>query len=76
MLHALLLDYMPMVTYHGRGNQLAPWVNSTLTATELDKALKNHITKIMNHFAGKLHAVDVIVRSSAFQLGASTDLKS
>ena len=72
----ILLVFVPIVIHHGRGNQLAPWVNSSLTATELDKALKNHITKIMNHFAGKLYAVDVIVRSSAFQLGASTDLKS
>ena len=44
-----------------RGNQLAPWVNSSLTATELDRALKNHITKIMDHFRGKLYAWDVIV---------------
>ena len=45
-----------------RANQLAPWVNVSLTATELDKALKNHITTIMNHYHGKLYAWDVIVR--------------
>ena len=44
-----------------RGNQLPPWVNTSLTATELDHALKNHITKIMEHFQGKLYAIDVIV---------------
>jgi endo-1,4-beta-xylanase len=49
----------------GRGNQLAPWVNSSLTATELDKALKNHIDKIMSHYKGQLYAVDVIVRLSS-----------
>ena len=45
-----------------RGNQLPPWVNESLTATELDKALKNHITKVMDHYRGKLYAIDVIVR--------------
>ena len=49
-----------------RGNQLAPWVNSSLTATELDRALKNHIDTIMKHYAGKLYAVDVIVRFFLF----------
>ncbi|KAF7794228.1 hypothetical protein EIP86_005360 [Pleurotus ostreatoroseus] len=42
------------------GNQLPPWVNESLTATELDKALKNHITKVMDHYRGKLYAIDVI----------------
>ncbi|EJC99117.1 uncharacterized protein FOMMEDRAFT_142779 [Fomitiporia mediterranea MF3/22] len=42
------------------GNQLPPWVNDTLTATELDRALKNHITTIMDHYRGKLYAWDVI----------------
>ena len=45
-----------------RGNQLPPWVNTSLTATELDKALQNHITTIMDHYRGKLYAWDVIVR--------------
>ena len=44
-----------------RGNQLPPWVNTSLTATELDRALKNHITTIMDHYRGKLYAIDVIV---------------
>ncbi|GJE94193.1 glycoside hydrolase family 10 protein [Phanerochaete sordida] len=42
------------------GNQLPPWVNASLTATELDKALKNHITTIMDHYRGKIYAWDVI----------------
>ncbi|KAF9257616.1 glycoside hydrolase [Marasmius fiardii PR-910] len=42
------------------GNQLAPWVNDTLSATELDRALKNHIDTIMNHYRGRLYAWDVI----------------
>ena len=44
-----------------RGNQLPAWVNTSLTATELDKALKNHITTIMDHYRGRLYAWDVIV---------------
>ena len=51
-----------------RENQLPPWVNDTLTATELDRALKNHITTIMDHYRGKLYAIDVIVRISSFFL--------
>ena len=46
-----------------RGNQLPPWVNTSLTATELDKALENHITTIMDHYRGKIYAWDVIVSS-------------
>ncbi|KIP04450.1 glycoside hydrolase family 10 protein [Phlebiopsis gigantea 11061_1 CR5-6] len=42
------------------GNQLPPWVNTSLTATELDKALENHITAIMDHYRGKIYAWDVI----------------
>ncbi|PSR75767.1 hypothetical protein PHLCEN_2v8884 [Hermanssonia centrifuga] len=42
------------------GNQLPPWVNDTLSATELDRALKNHITTIMDHYRGKLYSWDVI----------------
>ncbi|KAG7091702.1 hypothetical protein E1B28_008105 [Marasmius oreades] len=42
------------------GNQLPPWVNDSLSATELDRVLKNHIDKIMNHYRGKLYAWDVI----------------
>ncbi|KAI0087840.1 glycoside hydrolase superfamily [Irpex rosettiformis] len=41
-------------------NQLAPWVNTSLTAVELDRALQNHITTILNHYRGKLYAVDVV----------------
>ena len=54
-----------MVHLFSRGNQLPPWVNESLTATELDKALKNHITKVMDHYRGKLYAIDVIVRFNA-----------
>ncbi|KAI0802106.1 glycoside hydrolase superfamily [Irpex lacteus] len=39
---------------------LAPWVTTNLTAVELDRALQNHITKILNHYRGKLYAVDVV----------------
>ncbi|KAK1216817.1 hypothetical protein PQX77_020550 [Marasmius sp. AFHP31] len=39
---------------------LAPWVNDSLSATELDAALKNHISKIMDHYRGRLYAWDVI----------------
>lgn len=53
-----------------RGNQLPPWVNDTLTATELDKALKNHITKVMEHYRGKLYAIDVIVSTCVMLLDA------
>ncbi|EKM60491.1 glycoside hydrolase family 10 protein [Phanerochaete carnosa HHB-10118-sp] len=42
------------------GNQLPTWVNSSLTATELDKALQNHITTVMDHYRGKIYAWDVI----------------
>ncbi|KLO13398.1 glycoside hydrolase [Schizopora paradoxa] len=42
------------------GNQLPPWVNTSLTATELDRALQNHITKVMDHYRGKLYAIDVV----------------
>ncbi|KAI0697872.1 glycoside hydrolase superfamily [Cytidiella melzeri] len=41
-------------------NQLPPWVNTSLTATELDNALKNHITKVMDRYRGKLYAIDVV----------------
>ncbi|KAJ8093854.1 hypothetical protein PM082_009718 [Marasmius tenuissimus] len=39
---------------------LAPWVNDSLSATELDAALENHISKIMDHYRGRLYAWDVI----------------
>jgi len=42
------------------GNQLAPWVNSSLSATELDRALKSHIDTVLHHFKGKLYAFDII----------------
>ncbi|KAL5522844.1 hypothetical protein ACEPAG_8862 [Sanghuangporus baumii] len=41
-------------------NQLAPWVNDSLTATQLDRALENHIKTVLNHYRGKLYAFDVI----------------
>ncbi|KAL5522907.1 hypothetical protein ACEPAF_1174 [Sanghuangporus sanghuang] len=42
------------------GNQLAPWVNDSLTATQLDRALENHIKTVLNHYRGQLYAFDVI----------------
>ena len=51
-----------IIKHGSRNNQLAPWVTTNLTAVELDRALQNHITKIMNHYRGKLYAVDVVVR--------------
>ncbi|KAJ7587413.1 glycoside hydrolase superfamily [Mycena floridula] len=41
-------------------NQLAPWVNSSLSATELDRALENHINTVLDHFKGRLYAFDII----------------
>jgi len=41
-------------------SQLAPWVNDTLSATELDNALENHITKVMEHFKGRIYAWDIV----------------
>ncbi|ESK87274.1 glycosyl hydrolase family 10 [Moniliophthora roreri MCA 2997] len=42
------------------GNQLAPWVNDTLSGRELDQALKNHIHTILDHYRGKLYSFDII----------------
>ena len=44
-----------------RGQQLPAWVNDTLTTDELEAALKNHITTVMDRYRGKLFAVDVCV---------------
>ncbi|PAV15528.1 glycosyl hydrolase family 10 [Pyrrhoderma noxium] len=41
-------------------NQLPPWVNSSLTADELDSALKNHIKNVLDHYRGKLYAFDIV----------------
>ncbi|KAL5481163.1 hypothetical protein ACEPAI_10104 [Sanghuangporus weigelae] len=45
---------------NARENQLAPWVNDSLTATQLDRALENHIKTVLNHYRGQLYAFDVI----------------
>ncbi|KAF9259234.1 glycoside hydrolase [Marasmius fiardii PR-910] len=42
------------------GSPLPPWVNDSLSATELDRALKNHINTVMDHYRGRLYAMDVI----------------
>ncbi|KAK7054360.1 hypothetical protein VNI00_003554 [Paramarasmius palmivorus] len=39
---------------------LPPWVNETLSATELDRALKHHIEVIMDRYRGKVYAWDVV----------------
>ncbi|KAH8103692.1 glycoside hydrolase superfamily [Phellopilus nigrolimitatus] len=44
------------------GNQLPTWVNTSLSATELDRALENHIITVMDHFHGTLYSWDGIVR--------------
>ncbi|KAK7032532.1 hypothetical protein VNI00_012930 [Paramarasmius palmivorus] len=42
------------------GNQLAPWVNDTLSKSELDEALKHHIHTVLQRYHEKLYAFDVI----------------
>ncbi len=49
-------------------SQLPGWV-SGLSATALSSAMNNHITQVMAHFRGKIHAWDVV--NEAFQDGGS-----
>ncbi|KAH8110117.1 glycoside hydrolase superfamily, partial [Phellopilus nigrolimitatus] len=37
---------------------LPTWVNTSLSATELDRALENHIITVMDHFHGTLYSWD------------------
>ncbi|KAF5344421.1 hypothetical protein D9758_015476 [Tetrapyrgos nigripes] len=39
---------------------LPPWVNESLSATEIDRPLKHHITTIMQHYKGRVYAWDVV----------------
>ncbi|KAK7054385.1 hypothetical protein VNI00_003579 [Paramarasmius palmivorus] len=39
---------------------LPPWINESLSATELDRALKHHIEVIMDRYRGKIYAYDVV----------------
>ncbi|EEB92716.1 hypothetical protein MPER_08735, partial [Moniliophthora perniciosa FA553] len=39
---------------------LPTWVNESLSATELDRALKHHINVIMNRYRGRVYAWDVV----------------
>lgn len=59
-----------------RENQLPPWVNSSLTANELDSALKNHIKNVLDHYRGKLYAFDIVVCSCTRPLVKALDLLS
>ncbi|MGW1028445.1 endo-1,4-beta-xylanase [Streptomyces sp. NPDC002577] len=49
-------------------SQLPGWV-SNLGATDLRSAMNNHITKVMQHYSGKIHSWDVV--NEAFQDGTS-----
>jgi endo-1,4-beta-xylanase len=41
-------------------NQLASWVNNVTSGTELLTVMRNHISGVMTHFAGKIQYWDVV----------------
>jgi len=55
------------------GSQLAPWVNDSLTAVEIDKVLQEHIVTIMDHYKkDNIYAWDIVNEIVSDTLNVST----